>query len=493
MLQKRILVLFAFCSLIVTGLACETTDKNTKDNKEAQNNETAIVEGRKQIQKQINDGKRYDAIKLFQDQSTRSPDSEVAHYLHGYALKDPQKKWKAFDRCLRVNPNQFWCMIGRGEIYAFWRVADRATEDFENARKLRPQHPDPLVGLANLAEYQRKDAEAIALYQQVLAKSPNHPEALLGLARIHYRSGQWAEAISWFNKRLDIEPKHFESLELLADIYYNKTKQYAAAVPILEKALDIRPQHQKMHMFLADAYERTNEEDKALEVYERASKLPQVFFLTFYRLGVLRAKKNKREGGIEALEVAVKQRSDHEPSLTLLAQLYMQTQKPEKALPLLRRLTRINGQNPTYRAELAQAYAQKEDYANALKEYQELMQLSPENTQYRSSLRNLLEKLGLNDATYTAKTTSAVMDKGKRTILRCYRNRLKANKNLRGDIEALLIVSANGKVEKVTLGEVSKPLEDKIVQACVQWTFLLARFPQITRRVRLRYPISFRP
>ncbi|MCB9643077.1 MAG: tetratricopeptide repeat protein [Myxococcales bacterium] len=493
MLCKRILVLLVCCSLWPALFGCETTGGNVKDNKESQDNEKILLKERKVIDQLVNDGKRYDAIKAYQARSFSSPDSDTAHYLYGYALKNPQKKWKAFDQCLRVNPKQYWCMIGRGKIYIKWRVMDRAASDFESARTIHPQRVDALVGLAEIAESRQEDTKAIELYTQVLTKETNNTEALSGLARIYYRQKNWGKAITWFNKRLDLEPKHFDSLEMLADIYYSRTKQYAASIPVLEKALKIRPKHQKMYMFLADAYERTNDQDKALDVYERASKLPQVFFYTFFRLGVLRAKKNNREGGIEALEVAVKQRSDHEPSLLLLSDLYMQSKQPDKAIQLLRRLTRINGQNATYRAKLAQAFAQKEDYASALRQYQELMQLKPDDNQYRASLRKLLGKLGLSDSTYTGKSVRAVMDKGKRTILRCYRQRLKTNKALRGSLEARLIVSANGKVEKVTLGEVKNPLEDKIVQACVKWTFQLAIFPQIKRRVRLRYPISFRP
>ena len=491
MQASRWVILLHVCFLAVLA-ACETTGKQVKED-ETQKIEEAVVVGRKKIDAMIEQGKQYETIREHQELSSQNPDSEVAHYLYGYSLKDPKKKWTAFDRCLRINPKQYWCLVGRGLVYVHWRVMDRALEDFEQAKSLRPQSVDATIGLAEIAQSRRRDAEAISLYQKVLDKQPQHTDAITGLAELYFRKQEWGQAITWYNKRLDIEPNHFLSLERLGEIHYVKTKQYAAAIPVLERALQVQPKHYRMHLHLADAYEKTSQMEKALEVYERATKLPQDFFFTYYRLGFLRAQKGDVDGAIDALQAALRKKADHEESLFLISTLFLKRKRAEEAANALRELVRINGQDLKYRRVLAQAKMMRGDYLEALRQFQEALRLKADDAESRQGLRALLKTLGLEEGTYTARSIEAVMKKGERVVLRCYRTRVAKNPALKGRLLVTLVVNTNGRSDKVIFKPTEEPLEDSFVKACVKWAFEQAIFPKVTKRLRLNYPLTFRP
>lgn len=492
-IKKGSLILARIAALAVCLLFLACPPQDTTRQGQSQTEEESILAQRRQIDQLLQEGKQPEAIQRYQSLVEKQPDSSKYFYLYGYALKDLEKKWKSFDQCLRLDPKQFWCMVGRGQVYGHWGVFDRAQADFEGAQKERSAALEPLVGLADIAARRKRNADAIKLYNDVLAKQSDHPEATLGLAVIYEREKNFPQAITWFRKVLDKQPQHFDSLQTLGSIYYNQTRQYPEAAEMFERAIQIRPRSYQLHVFLADSYEKQNQEDKAFTVYEKIGKFPEAHFSALYRLAALKLKRGDTEGGMETLKSVLQQRNDHEETLVALGRLHLQKKDAKAAAPLLWRALRQNNQNIECRLLLADALRQTDDLAGSLRQYEEILRLDSQQQTARAHLRSLLRTLGLSEQTYQGRSTPAVLERASADVQKCYRSRLKKVTGLRGQLDLKLIVDPPGRVESVSFSDEGENLRDPLIIACAQWTFRRVVLPNVSRRILVRYSLKFRP
>lgn len=74
-------------------------------------------------------------------------------------------------------------LLARGELF-------EAAAEFEWARKLLPEHPDPRMNLAIVLERAGRLEEAIAMYSGVLEAAPEHIPSIQALACLQVRSGR---------------------------------------------------------------------------------------------------------------------------------------------------------------------------------------------------------------------------------------------------------------------------------------------------------------
>ncbi len=479
--------------LIIIGMtflffnACPSTVHQTQLPGASKKELKTLQEGRAKILELKSQDKQHLAIKAYRELYSKNKENPVYLYLYGFALKDNKKKWKLFDQCLRYNPKFYWCLIGRGNVYVAWRIWDRAKADFKEASQLKPNQPEPTLGLADIAFTKHHNEEAIQLYKKVLKQLPNNKEANLGLAILYERNNDRPNAIHWYQKLLKLDPKNFEALRSLGKLY-EREKQYSKAAHTWEQALQLRPKHFRLHIDLAEVYEKLNEQSKALALYEKASKLPQVHFKTYYKLGILRAAAGNIDGAIQAFHEALKLNKSHTDTLYRLGKLYIQKGEPKKALPHLRKATAQERKNINYRVIYAQALQQSKEYADALQEYQAILRMAPKNHAIRAKMQSLLKTLGLSDKTISGKTISLVLKKAKRIIMRCYRARLKEKPKLKGKLVIVLRIPRND-IIRVSWREDLSTLSDPIVKTCVKWTFQRSIFPR--KGIKINYTFDF--
>lgn len=75
-----------------------------------------------------------------------------------------------------------------------------ALAEFEEARRLRPNEPDPIVEVALTYLYLGDIPKAMAHMREVLGVQPEHPMALLALTRNAIESSSEADARQWFER-----------------------------------------------------------------------------------------------------------------------------------------------------------------------------------------------------------------------------------------------------------------------------------------------------
>lgn len=499
-MQRRVIGSFLFLLMTLPTMGCPSIVETAMKKRQEDENRKLLQE-RTSIDK-VTDRNNYKSdqayrraylkqLNKYKDLARKNIDSATYQYLYGYLLVDKQKKVRQYTECLKIDVKNFWCVVGRGLVYAQWGVENFARKDYTIAKSLRPDSYKPTLILAALAFKKRRNQQAIKHYEAILAKQSDNKEALSNLALLYDREGEWKPAIKYYNKTLKSDPKDFASWRALSRIHL-RLKNYPKAAESMEKAIGIRSNF-RLIVQLAGLYEKfLANPAKAETLYERASKLPQVHFHTYYRLGVLRGQRGEFTSGILALQRAVKLRNDNPEAFFQLAQLHVRKDEHKQAIPIFWKALRLNGKMVKARQALAESMIATKEYADALRQYQEILNQNPKNQTVRNNMNRLLNRLGLTNDTFTARTNGRVIKKGEKIIYRCFKQRQKEKPKLKGTVAVSMIVASDGKVERVGINITKTTLNDPLVQTCVRWTFRRAIFPKIRRRSRLRYKVRLR-
>lgn len=113
--------------------------------------------------------------------------------------------WQAVLDLAPCHP-QAHCNLG----IALWNLgrADVAQASFEQARRLCPELPEALVGLARIHMKNGAYRDALPLLKRALALSPESPDIMSTLGDCHLAMGNKGQALRLFSRVLEIDPRH---------------------------------------------------------------------------------------------------------------------------------------------------------------------------------------------------------------------------------------------------------------------------------------------
>jgi thioredoxin-like negative regulator of GroEL len=120
--------------------------------------------------------------------------------------------------------------------------------------------------LAKVLTYDKKYAEAIEAYRQVLAAEPNNIEAKIGLTEVLYYSGKSDEAASEI-KDIPEDKLDDNGKLMLADLLVAK-KDYPSAIRIFTTYLNQKPDDYLVRLKLADVQSYAKDYPAAIANYE---------------------------------------------------------------------------------------------------------------------------------------------------------------------------------------------------------------------------------
>ncbi len=239
------------------------------------------------------------------------PDHPAAlHYLGLLAQQTGRSKEGAdlLERALKAGGPDKRIYNHLGQIYFALSDTRRATESFEAAIALDPDHVEALNNLANVLRVRDLD-RAIALYRRALALAPRAAFAVYNLAEALNEDGAFDEALQLYRRTLELDPRHLHARHSLGVLLEQKgafeeaTQQYQAVLridprhtPSLANLIAIR-EHQpspdlvraaeqrlagegileeeriKLHQGLGKHYDRSADYERAFAHFERSKTL----------------------------------------------------------------------------------------------------------------------------------------------------------------------------------------------------------------------------
>ncbi len=228
----------------------------------------------------------------------------------------------------------------------FFRAASSGKTDNWNATathlrkalELAPNRTDIRIELAKILLISQEIDEAAKLLGQLQQSQPDHPEVLVGWAQVLLERGQYQQARSTLIHVLKLDPKHVVALRLLGETH-TSAGEVSEAIKVLEEALAIKMNDRKTRYALAMALKKAGRDDEARQHFQFVAKSAEV---------------NSR---IQQLVAKVGSNHDDIESRFEISELLRETGEQRERLAWLRSVVALDPNHKTAHAELAKCYA----------------------------------------------------------------------------------------------------------------------------------------
>ena len=237
-----------------------------------------------------------------------------------------------------------------------------------------PASSEAYAHLGLLEARQERYGEAVPLYQKAIALQPSIPGLRLNLGLAYFKSGQMKLALGEFVPLLKAAPQSSpdrDRLTILVGMCHYGMGEYTAAIPYLKTASELDPQNLQLLLALAHSYLWLKRYQNVMDVYRQILTLnaesaeadmlagealdelkdvpgaieqfraavkadpsmPEVHF----GLGYLLYTQRRYAEAAPELQAEIDNNPDHAQALTYLADIDMQLDHPDAAVPLLQK------------------------------------------------------------------------------------------------------------------------------------------------------------
>lgn len=184
--------------------------------------------------------------------------------------------------------------------------------------------------------------EPIGFYSYTLRHTPYQSRLFNNLAEALHKAGRDDEIISLLEASIKLDPGYSTAYNNLGNAYKNAGR-YEEAKRAYEKALELDPDDPSVYYNLSLIYadwEKNN--DKALELLEKAIRINPYYFLGYHKKGLIYAGQGKFQEAIAMLDRAIAI-DPKQPSLYhSLGYIYIKSGNKEKAKMLYRKTIELD-------------------------------------------------------------------------------------------------------------------------------------------------------
>jgi tetratricopeptide (TPR) repeat protein len=297
--------------------------------------------------------------------------------------------------------------------------------------KVHPGDAEAYAHLGLLEAHQEHYKEAVALYRKALALNPNMPGLRLNLGLALFKGGELKQAILVFTPLLKAAPPaspEAKRLTALIGLAQYGLGDYTAALPYLKKSAADDPQNLQFRMLLAhsclaarqyqcvldvyheilllnaesaeadmlagEALDEMKNSAGAIEQFRAAVKADPKEPNVHFGLGYLLWTQNQFDEAAQEFEAELVNVPENAQALAFLADSYMQTNRSEKAMPLIEKALKINPDIERAHLDLGILYVDAGRHEDAVSEFQLASKLAPLDANPHWRLARLYQSMG---------------------------------------------------------------------------------------------------
>ena len=194
--------------------------------------------------------------------------------------------------------------------------------------------------------FKNENAEtANATYQKGADLNATNPLCYAGLGKIQWYQNKTAEAKPNFYKATTLAAgKNATVLLKIAEVYINaETKDFVEANKLLDQAQKLEPNNPEVYILRGDAFlEQSNDGSKAIENYEKASKLDPKSVTAILRIGKLWNRSKNYTAALDAYKKASLIDSSFAPAYREKAEIYARAGQFNNAVGQYKRYLQLN-------------------------------------------------------------------------------------------------------------------------------------------------------
>ncbi|MBD3224824.1 MAG: tetratricopeptide repeat protein [Caldithrix sp.] len=203
-----------------------------------------------------------------------------AHYMLAYCykkLEDYPKSEEQFKKAIEVDKNFDKAYLALGNLQSQMGKNDEATHTFNAALQVNPQSPKAYFGLGKIYHDMGNHSKAIENLTKAVELADNYVLAYNVLGLSYKELGQFSNAAEAFRNAIENEDRRIKkgTFYYRLGTTYLKLKKYNQAVDALSNAISMSRNSLIVagsNFYMGEAFKNTNQKQKALKYYERATK-----------------------------------------------------------------------------------------------------------------------------------------------------------------------------------------------------------------------------
>jgi Tfp pilus assembly protein PilF len=396
------------------------------------------------------------------------PKDAAAHFLAIYAAPRDEPGWDAFRAMLDSHPASAWPHLGMARVYLEWRLYDQLDRELAQALAKAPGNWIAVLLRAEAAERRGDELREAARrdYRAVLSSDPANPEAHSGLARLSLAAGDKAGARQEAVAALRATPAHHAALAILGHLAMDEGDR-TGAISWLGKAVEANPRDRESRIALARLWREAGDDGQAAAQWRAAVGLREDA-ASLREVADLAHKAGDAQGETRALERLVQVEPGPAVSWRRLAELRVAARDDAGAEQALKKTLEREPADAASRVALARLYAARADSISAMRE---LRAAGDAGAAERLALERRLgiERIEKRDLQAIQRAVGALVD-------RAYRERLKLEPRLAGELRMRVAVDRDGKATQVDV--VEDTVHDDVVRGCAYWSLRDASYPK---------------
>ncbi|MCS6886053.1 MAG: tetratricopeptide repeat protein [Acidobacteriota bacterium] len=266
-------------------------------------------------------------------------------------------------------------------------------------------------------ELENNFIQALKSYKRVIELDPSSPEPHVALGEFYARNRNTKDAENEARQAIAISKDSLGAHRLLGRIMAsegissgNKEKMLEATVHFLE-VVRLDKQDAEAWRFLGTLYAMTNDQDRALDAYQRLISTGFASFADYYEIARINySKGNYREAANAARQSF--ERSDENPQVGfLLADSLMRIGQTAEAISVFQQILHQNPSNLSLLLGYSEALSRAGRYEEAIKQLKQILETNPKNLRALNLLAQTQRRAGRREeAIVTLKQALAGQD-----------------------------------------------------------------------------------
>ena len=204
--------------------------------------------------------------------------------------------------------------VTNSSIAFFPRINEPNQQEFESTSR---QIEKTAIQLIQFGQYK----EAIKILKLALKLNPKEETLWMTLAEAQFKSKDSDKALLSLDKALAINPENASIYFTKGSIYMN-SKNLRNAILMLNQGLLLDNKNERGYFQLGNAYIMLKKYTKALDTYNKVTKLNPRYWQVINNKGLILYEMNKKEEAISKFRFAAKLSNNAEPRLALAISIY---------------------------------------------------------------------------------------------------------------------------------------------------------------------------
>lgn len=310
-------------------------------------------------------------------------------------LDEPEEAIKQASIASSFAPDDFIFDFIAGTAYMKLKAFDKAIEPLARALEKDPGNLGTYNSLGTCYMATGKSDEAVKCYEKAVEITPNNPMAYFNLGSAYQIKQNHEEACRYLKKavELDEDDEGFKSTLAMSLV---KLERYEEAVQMYKKLLIMCPQKENYKYNLVTCYEAMNDLSTAIKMLEEMVYLNQKFILPAQKLASLYIKTNQLQKAKEIYDNILLKNNVTPEVFHQYAILSSSLCDTETAERMLKKVIQMNPDIAKAHKDLGIIYLNKRLFDYAKDEFQIAMRLQPNDFEIIFEYANFLYSTSQN-------------------------------------------------------------------------------------------------